>query len=81
TWHGGRFLEEWADPRVRAALPLIFAPYGSQAIRSALFASMELFDWLSRETAQALGYAYPDEMVRRMNGYIRELLTCPSASA
>jgi aminoglycoside 6-adenylyltransferase len=74
TWHAGRFLEEWVDPRVRAALPLIFAPYDPRAIRSALFASMELFDWLTRETAQELGYAYPDQMPRQINGYVRELL-------
>jgi aminoglycoside 6-adenylyltransferase len=27
TWHGGRFLEEWADPRALEALPETFAAY------------------------------------------------------
>lgn len=59
TWMSGRFLEEWADPRAVAALPAIFAHYDEADVWRALLSTMELFQWLAVETAEALGYAYP----------------------
>jgi aminoglycoside 6-adenylyltransferase len=60
TWMGGRFLDEWADPQTRAALPETFARYDGADVWRALFATRDLFRRLSRETAQKLGIAYPD---------------------
>ena len=59
TWSGGRFLEEWADPRVVAGLRDAFACYDAGDAWRALFVSMELFRWLATETAERLGFPYP----------------------
>jgi len=59
TWMRGRFLEEWADARAVAALPETFAHYDEPDVWRALQATMTLFRWLTVETAEALGYAYP----------------------
>jgi aminoglycoside 6-adenylyltransferase len=59
TWMRGRFLEEWADPRALEELPETFAHYDKDDVWHALFATMDLFRWLSVETAERLGYSYP----------------------
>jgi aminoglycoside 6-adenylyltransferase len=59
TWMRGRFLEDWCDPRARAALPEIFAHYDEDDVWRALHATMDLFQWVACETAQAWDYAYP----------------------
>jgi aminoglycoside 6-adenylyltransferase len=59
TWMRGRFLEEWADARAVASLPLVFAHYDAEDVWRALAATMELFRWLAVETADRLEYAYP----------------------
>jgi aminoglycoside 6-adenylyltransferase len=60
TWHEGRFLEEWADPRALAALCDAYASYDAESIRRSLGKSMELYRWLAQETAARLGYAYTE---------------------
>jgi aminoglycoside 6-adenylyltransferase len=65
----GHFLEKWVDPRAAAALPQMFAHYDEDDVRRALLATMSLFRWVARDTAEALGYSSPDgdaEQVRRM---------------
>ena len=59
TWMRGRFLEEWADPRAVDSLPAVFAHYHQEDVWRALTETMELFRWLSIETADLLGYSYP----------------------
>lgn len=61
TWHQGRFLEEWADPRALAQLKDAYAHYDAADIERALLATMALFRWLAPETFDAAGYAYPVE--------------------
>ncbi|WP_458207317.1 aminoglycoside 6-adenylyltransferase [Haladaptatus sp. NG-SE-30] len=61
TWHGGRFLEEWADDRVVSELEGAFAQYDPDDLWRALFATMELFRWVAREVAEALAFDYPVE--------------------
>ena len=56
TWENGRFLEEWADPRVVAGLRDAFARYDGEDLWSALFATLDLFRWLAAETADRLGF-------------------------
>jgi aminoglycoside 6-adenylyltransferase len=58
TWHEGRFLEEWADPRVLVELRDAYARYDAQDVKRALMATMDLFSWLAQETAERLGYGY-----------------------
>ena len=59
TWHGGRFLDAWADPRVADALPHVTARCDDDDLRRALRASLDAFGELAVETAAALGHAYP----------------------
>jgi aminoglycoside 6-adenylyltransferase len=59
TWMRGRFLEEWADPKALAALPLVFTRYDEEDVWQALRATMELFHWLAVEAADSLKYPYP----------------------
>jgi aminoglycoside 6-adenylyltransferase len=59
TWHKGRFLEEWADPRVVTELESVFAHYESADIWRALVATLRLFRWLAQETTARWGYLYP----------------------
>jgi aminoglycoside 6-adenylyltransferase len=69
TWHEGRFLEEWADPRVLVELRDAYARYDTDDVERALIATTDLFSWLAQETAGRLGYAYPaaeEELARRL---------------
>lgn len=59
TWHGGRFLEQWADPRAVEGLRDAYAHYDTDDVGRALFATMDLFRWLAMETAEQLSYPYP----------------------
>lgn len=73
TWMNGRFLEEWADARVVAALPAIYARYDQADIWRALLATMDLFRWVSRETATVLHYSYPDAGMNFATNMVRQL--------
>lgn len=59
TWHAGRFLEEWADPRVIKEMRASFALYEQDDILRALKETYILFRWLALEVAERLGFAYP----------------------
>ncbi len=55
TWHGGRFLERWADPGALAALELAYAHYDVRDVARALWATIDLWQALEEETARRLG--------------------------
>ncbi len=74
TWHAGRFLEEWADPRALSALTETFPHYGDQDARDALLAAMDLFHWLALETAKRLHYRYPSPIDEQVRAHLQELL-------
>ncbi len=59
-------LEEWADPRVIAALAESFAQYDRQDISEALFATADLFLWTARETSEKLEYDNPMERAHQI---------------
>jgi aminoglycoside 6-adenylyltransferase len=61
TWHEGRFLEGWADPRALERLRAAYGHYDEDDVRRALLATMDLFSWLAAETAERHGLAYPAE--------------------
>jgi hypothetical protein len=71
TWFSGRFIGKWADPRAVAALPQVFARYDADDVWRALFAAMELYGWLARETAERLGFAYPADAEARVSAWLR----------
>jgi aminoglycoside 6-adenylyltransferase len=55
TWHGGRFLERWADPGALAALENAFAYYDLRDVARALWETIDLWQGLEEETARRLG--------------------------
>jgi aminoglycoside 6-adenylyltransferase len=59
TWHGGRFLERWADPRIVEGLHDAFAHYDEDDLWRGLPATMDLFRWVAIETAARMGHTYP----------------------
>lgn len=59
TWHSGRFLDSWGDPRVLRDLAGTFARYEVASVWQALHATVELFRRLGQEVAGRLGYTYP----------------------
>lgn len=73
TWYDGRFLSQWADPRVLAALPATFALYDVADLWRGLWATLELFRWLAQETAEKQGYAYPKTADLQISQWIRQL--------
>lgn len=59
TWYAGRYMDEWADSRLMAALPQIFPDHDQKNMKRALLAMLDLFRWLGEETGARYGYAYP----------------------
>ena len=70
TWHGGRFIEEWADPRALEGLREAFAHYDEADVLRALLATLDLFRWVARETAARLGYIYPEDADERVKAWV-----------
>jgi aminoglycoside 6-adenylyltransferase len=70
VWYGGRFLEEWADPRAVAALPGVFGAYDRDDLWRSLDAYLDLIHWLAAETAARLDYPFPKEPVQRIRAWI-----------
>lgn len=73
VWHDGRFLDQWADAGIRAALGHCFAHYEKADMQSALCATEELFAKMARETARIRAYPYPGEAEKTAEQFIREL--------
>ncbi len=55
TWHGGRFLERWADPGALSAMESAYAHYDVRDVARALWATIDLWQGLEEETAARLG--------------------------
>jgi aminoglycoside 6-adenylyltransferase len=75
TWHRGRFFEEWADPRVVAGFHAAYAHYDAADIERALWATMDLFRWVARETIAHLGYPYPGGAEERVVALVTTVLS------
>jgi len=56
TWHGGRFLERWADPGALAALESAYARYDLRDVVRALWETIDLWQGLEEETARRLAF-------------------------
>ena len=74
TWHGGRFLDTWADAATRRGLREAFARYDAEDIGRALFATMDLFRDLAKESAGRLGFDYPAQADRAATEWVSTLL-------
>ena len=71
-------MEEWADPRVLEELRSAFAHYDKDDVSRALLSSMALFRWVSKETAEKLGYTYPTEADECVTKWVRNCLSARS---
>ena len=74
TWHGGRFLEEWADTRVLDGLRTACTTYDSQDVERALGATMDLVSWLGRDTARLHGLSYAEAEERLSRELVERVL-------
>jgi aminoglycoside 6-adenylyltransferase len=57
TWHGGRFLERWADAGALSALEGAYARYDVRDVARALWETIDLWHGLEDETARRLRLA------------------------
>jgi aminoglycoside 6-adenylyltransferase len=73
TWYGGRFLERWAPPEALAGLTTCFARYAEPEVWQALAQTSALFDRLAIETAQSLGYPYPQELAHQLREQVERI--------
>jgi aminoglycoside 6-adenylyltransferase len=70
AWYGGRFLEQWADPRAVEGLRHAFARYDPEDVWRALSGTLDLFRWIAIEIAERLSYPYPHAAEERVSQWV-----------
>jgi len=73
TWHNGRFIERWAEPRIAEKFKSIYGGYCAEEILRALSETAALFRRVAVETAEALRYPYPQEADAYAANYLGSL--------
>ena len=73
TWHGGHFMQEWADDATWRGLHRIFGHFDPIDSWQALFGSMNLFRKLATATAQRLNYTYAQDIDDNITAYVQKL--------
>ena len=73
-WHGSRFFESWADPRVIREFPGTVAQYDAPSIARALRANEALFTWLTGELSRGLSILPPIRDEAGLSVYLDGLL-------
>src|SRR5262245_25777203 len=73
----GRGLKRHLAPETWAELEATWVGAGSEENWTALFATTALFRRVAREVGSALGHAYPQELDRRITGYLEEVRDMP----
>ncbi len=73
TWHGGKFIAEWADADVYTELRRTFAHLDRQDSWQALQARLEVFHRLAQAVAAQYGLPYPTELKAQMDAYVTGL--------
>lgn len=81
VWHDGRFLDQWAEPEVRARLPGTFAQYDPTALARALHETGRLFSGLAHEVAKGCRWTYPERAESVVWTLVTGLFDDPRASA
>jgi aminoglycoside 6-adenylyltransferase len=72
TWHGGRFLERWADPRAVELLGRAMTTTEPAGIREALASASDLVTLLGGELAGPIGWSYPADAHARVVAWLAE---------
>lgn len=80
TWFNGRFVEQWADPKLLPQMREAFAHYTEQDTARALQATMDLFRLVATETAVQLSYEYPEKSDAAVAAWVRAALVEMHAS-
>ena len=75
TWYGGRFMEQWADPRALAALPVCFPAFERESLQTSLLGMLELFRVTGEETAAKFGYEYPAATHEKIAALVANILS------
>jgi aminoglycoside 6-adenylyltransferase len=73
TWHAGRFLDEWADPRCSARLKNCFAPWDLEKTWQAFGELTDLYRDMAIDTARLLGFEPRETWMAEVHGYLRGL--------
>jgi aminoglycoside 6-adenylyltransferase len=79
TQEEGKHLKDWFDPSLWSPLQDTFARFDSMDVWRGLSTTLSLFRQLARETADRLGFAYPQEVDANIGGFIASLM--PAAPA
>lgn len=74
VWHGGRFLDRWADEETCAELKNCFAHYDKSDMKNALKSTHRLFARIATETAALKNFAYSNEAEKFSNKFLEEKL-------
>ena len=72
VWHAGTRMKDWVRPDVWKDLHEVFGLFDAADSWRALLATVSLFRNLARETAENLGYQYPQQVDDAIGGYLRE---------
>lgn len=70
----GKHLSLWADPKILKALDNVFGHFDAADSQKALFATIDLFRDLSKETASNLSLTYPSETDQSLTQFTQDLL-------
>ena len=74
TWFRGRFLEQWTDQHTLQELKTTFTHYNKLDTCRTLTASLDMFHRIATETAEKLGYHYPEETNKRIEEWLKTRL-------
>lgn len=73
TGHMGKRMKSWAQANTWESLHRAFSRFDAEDGWRGLAATTELFSRLSKETADRLGFAYPDDAGRNITAFISQL--------
>jgi len=74
TWFRGRFLEQWTDQQTLQELKTTFTHYDKRDTRKTLMATLNMFHRIATETAEKLGYSYPEGADQRIKEWLQTRL-------
>lgn len=73
TWHRGAHMQKWVEPHIWQALHNTAGRFDAADGWRALFRLTDLVRTLSHETAERLGYAYPQATLNEVEAYLHTL--------
>ena len=74
TWHGGKFVAEWAREGVYADLQGVFSRLEVEDGRRAMRVRMALYSRLAREVAAELDLSYPTELEQQITATVERIM-------